>query len=198
MTSIATSSRSPPSTAGIPPASDDAVILSVVLKLQPLVSLKTVHALVIKTPPLRTQLTYNAIIRSLAVTDYCSSSLEAVLIYREMIAWGLLPDDYTFPYVLKACALREGKQIQVHAIKTGKLASNVYVNNTLMRLYAVCGALDAAPRLFHRCPQCRRDLISWTTLIQGYVKSGFPREGLLLFFAMCEHGLVADEMTLGR
>ncbi|KAI4303583.1 hypothetical protein MLD38_039192 [Melastoma candidum] len=200
MTSIASSSRLPHSAAGIPPASDHAAVPSVVRMLQSHVSVGTVHALVIKTPPLRTQLAYNAIIQALVDTDHRSSPLEAILVYREMIAGGLLPDDYTLPYVLKACAcaiaLKEGEQIHVHAIKTGRSVSNVYVNNTLMRLYAVCGELGAARRLFDRCPQWRRDLIAWTTLIQGYVKSGFPREGLRLFFAMCEDGPVADEMTL--
>uniref|UniRef100_A0A7N2LH75 Pentatricopeptide repeat-containing protein n=1 Tax=Quercus lobata TaxID=97700 RepID=A0A7N2LH75_QUELO len=115
-----------------------------------------------------------------------------------MLIKGLLPDNYTVPYVLKACAqsqaLREGEQIHAHCIKTGMLLSIVYVKNTLMRLYAVCGVIKAVQKLFDGSPQ--RDLVSWTTLFQGYVKMGFLREGVTAFFEMCDSNLRADEMTL--
>lgn len=115
-----------------------------------------------------------------------------------MLVNGLLPDNYTVPSVLKACAqsraLREGQQMHTYAIKTGLVLSNVYVKNTLMRLYAVCGVINCVRNLFDEGPQ--RDLVSWTTLIQGYVKMGLPREGVEAFFDMCDAKMMADEMTL--
>lgn len=111
---------------------------------------------------------------------------------------GLFPNDYTLPFVLKACsqarAFVEGEQVHAQAVKTGQLASNVYVNNTLMRAYAVRGSMSDVRRLFDGSPE--RDVVSWTTLIQGYVKTGLPIEGVLAFFEMCEAGLAADERTL--
>ncbi|XP_048447676.1 pentatricopeptide repeat-containing protein At1g08070, chloroplastic-like [Pyrus x bretschneideri] len=47
--------------------------------------------------------------------------------------------------------------------------------------------------VFDESPQ--RDLVLWTTLIQGYVKMGFPREGIEVFFDMCDAERRADEMT---
>lgn len=116
-----------------------------------------------------------------------------------MLIQGLLPNTYTLPYVLKACAksrsLTVGQQIHAHSLKTA-LLSNVYVFNTLMRLYAVCGTIEAVHKLFHFQPGSRRDLVSWTTLIQAYVKIGYPKVAILSFFDMCQASLRPDGMTL--
>lgn len=69
----------------------------------------------------------------------------------------------------------------------------MYVKNTLMRLYAVCGFVSSARKVFDETSQ--RDLVSWTTLIQCYVKMGFLREAVLTFFQMCDAKLKADQMT---
>ncbi|XP_050280935.1 pentatricopeptide repeat-containing protein At1g08070, chloroplastic-like [Quercus robur] len=202
-----------------------------------IIQLKQIHALLIKTSPLRLRapqliypklislcttssssfganltyfrsiltnlenphvILYNNAIKALSSAQNSSFSLEAVALFREMLIKGLVPDNYTVPYALKACAqsqaLREGEQIHAHCIKTGMLLSIVYVKNTLMTLYAVCGVIKAVQKLFHGSPQ--RDLISWTTLFQGYVKMGFLKEGVAAFFEMCDSNLRADEMTL--
>ncbi|XP_031396809.1 pentatricopeptide repeat-containing protein At1g08070, chloroplastic-like [Punica granatum] len=180
----------------VPQASDtvslQSSILAVLESCKSPSEIKQVHALVVKTPPLQTQLVYNAIIQGL------SSSLEAVAIYREMLLKGLFPNDYTLPFVLKACAqaraLSEVEQVHAHAVKSGLLASNVYVSNTLMRAYAVCGLMSDVRKLFEGSP--RRDVVSWTTLIQAYVKMGLQKEGVGAFFKMCEAGFAADERTL--
>ncbi|GMN62910.1 hypothetical protein TIFTF001_031985 [Ficus carica] len=137
----------------------------------------------------------NDILRSISSEG---NSLRAVSLFREMLVNGFVPDNYTVPFVLKACArsraLGEGVQIQGYCVKTGLFVSNVYVKNTLMRLYAVCGFVDSVRLLFDESPQ--RDLVSWTTLIQCYVKMGFANEGVEAFFEMCDAKVKADEMTV--
>ncbi|CAN6697636.1 unnamed protein product [Malus baccata var. baccata] len=64
-------------------------------------------------------------------------------------------------------------------------------DNTLMRGYAVCGVMKWVRMVFDESPQ--RDLVSWTTLGQGYVKMGFPREDVEVFFDMCDAETRADE-----
>ncbi|XP_007015003.2 PREDICTED: pentatricopeptide repeat-containing protein At1g08070, chloroplastic [Theobroma cacao] len=134
---------------------------------------------------------HNSIIQAL------SNSLEAMALYREMITKGIYPDTYTIPYVLKACAkfhaLEEGQQVHAHSIKFN-LNSNVYVLNTLMRLYAVCGIIDNVRNLFDQSPE--RDLVSWTTIIQAFVKTGFAKEAIQAYFDMCRENLRPDKMTL--
>ncbi|KAE8711241.1 hypothetical protein F3Y22_tig00110299pilonHSYRG00025 [Hibiscus syriacus] len=188
--------------------------------------IKQLHALTIKTRPLQTQLIcskllsfinpssreslnyarelvnhldtphlqlsfYNSLIKAL------SSSSLSIALYREMITKGIYPDTYTIPYVLKSCAkfraLEEGRQIHAHSVKFG-LSSNVYVLNTLMRLYAVCGVTQYVKELFDQSPE--RDLVSWTTLIQAFVKMGFAKEAIRAYFDMCRANLQPDKRTL--
>ncbi|KDP32470.1 hypothetical protein JCGZ_13395 [Jatropha curcas] len=135
---------------------------------------------------------FNSIIQLLATAK--NSLREIMGLYREMLLQGLLPDTYTIPHILKACsesqALREGQQIHAHSIKLG-LSSNVFIKNTLMRLYVVSGIIRAVENVFNESPN--RDLVSWTTFIQGYAKMGYPSEAISAFFKM---NLRADEMTL--
>lgn len=138
---------------------------------------------------------YNAIIRGLSTAN--NVSIEGLVVYKEMLSRGIVPDNYTIPFVLKACAesraLREGEEVHGQAIKMG-LASDVYVSNTLMRMYAVCDVIRSARKVFDLSPH--RDLVSLTTMIQGYVKMGLAREGVGLFFEMCRENLQADGKTL--
>ncbi|KAJ6379502.1 hypothetical protein OIU76_016193 [Salix suchowensis] len=135
---------------------------------------------------------YNALIQRMP-----SNSMQSFHLYQEMMTRGIIPDTYTLPFVLKACshslALWEGQQIHAHCIKMFFM-ENVYVNNTLMRLYAVCGMLDVVEKLFEQGPV--RDVVSWTTLIQAYLKMGFPIDAVSAFFRMCQENLIPDNMIL--
>ncbi|KAM1811429.1 hypothetical protein ACFX12_028073 [Malus domestica] len=64
-------------------------------------------------------------------------------------------------------------------------------DNTLMRGYAVCGVMKWVRMVFDESPQ--RDLVSWTRLAQGYVKMGFPREDVEVFFDICDAETRADQ-----
>ncbi|KAG4191915.1 hypothetical protein ERO13_A07G124700v2 [Gossypium hirsutum] len=134
---------------------------------------------------------YNSLIQTL------TNSSQAIALYSEMITKCIYPDTYTIPYVLKSCAqshaLEEGQQIHAHSIKFG-LSSNVHVLNTLMRLYAVCGFTHYVKKLFDGSPE--RDLVSWTTLIQAFVKTGFAKEAIQAYLDMCRANLRPDKMTL--
>lgn len=140
---------------------------------------------------------YNAVIRCFSGCKKNKDSLAAFLFYGELLAKCLVPNNYTYPFVLRACAqsgaLREGEEIHAQVVKNG-LVSDLYVINTLMRMYAVCGVIGAVQKVFDGSPH--RDLVSWTVLIQGYVKMGFWKEGLQVFFEMCNAEFEADEMTM--
>ncbi|KAG9457268.1 hypothetical protein H6P81_001776 [Aristolochia fimbriata] len=137
---------------------------------------------------------YNTIIRGFA----SKRSLEETFsIYCRMLENGLYPDNFSLPFLIKACteslARSAGKYLHVHAIKIG-MDSDIYVKNNLVRMYVVFGELDAAHELFNKMPL--RDIITWTTLISGYAKAGYAREAIRLFQEMGDANMVADEVTV--
>ncbi|XP_027113539.1 pentatricopeptide repeat-containing protein At1g08070, chloroplastic [Coffea arabica] len=140
---------------------------------------------------------YNTVIRCFSGSKNKETCIVVLLFYLELMKNGLVADSYTYPFVLRACAqlnaLSEGEMIHAHLVKTGFFL-DLYVVNTLMRLYGACGVVDGVRKVFDGSPE--RDLVSWTTLIQGYVDNGHWREGIDMFFDMCESGQRADEKMM--
>jgi hypothetical protein len=68
---------------------------------------------------------------------------EALRLYVDMLEAGVGPDNYTFPFVLKACArlavLEQGRQVQAHVVKLG-FQSDQHVQNSLVSFYGKCGS----------------------------------------------------------
>ncbi|CAN8290000.1 unnamed protein product [Cochlearia groenlandica] len=61
-------------------------------------------------------------------------------------------------------------------------------------MYAKCGSLEDAHKVFDEMPQ--RDFVTWTTLISGYSQYGRCRDALVLFNRMLRHGFCPNEFTL--
>ncbi|KAL0538939.1 hypothetical protein IC582_023109 [Cucumis melo] len=120
----------------------------------------------------------------------CARSLDrkeqAIEIFYRMLEEGSVePDKHTFPFLLKACAyvfaLSEGRQAHAHIFKLG-LDLDVYVGNSLIHLYASCGCLSMALKVFEKMPL--RSLVSWNVMIDAYVQCGLFENALKLFFEM--------------
>uniref|UniRef100_A0A1D1XLS4 Pentatricopeptide repeat-containing protein At2g29760, chloroplastic n=1 Tax=Anthurium amnicola TaxID=1678845 RepID=A0A1D1XLS4_9ARAE len=98
---------------------------------------------------------------------------EAVSFYSEMLRRGFRPNKYTFPFVIKACTgsslIRCGVSVHTHAVKSG-LESDPYIQSTLIHMYADGKDLGGARKLFDQCSE--RDVVSWNSMIDGYVKCG--------------------------
>ncbi|XP_031487850.1 putative pentatricopeptide repeat-containing protein At3g15930 [Nymphaea colorata] len=109
----------------------------------------------------------------------------AAAVYVDMLNNGLRPDNYTFPFVLKAfhreLALDCGKEFHVQIIKYGK-DSFSFVQNALIHMYSGCGSLDDARLLLDKSPE--RDAIAWNPMIAGYIKGKKYEEALSLFSFM--------------
>ncbi|KDP45946.1 hypothetical protein JCGZ_11849 [Jatropha curcas] len=90
-----------------------------------------------------------------------------------MIARWVLPNHYTFPVVVKICAdigsLKEGKKAHAHIVKFG-FEFDLFVRNSLMHMYSVCGRVWDARVVFDN--GFVLDLVSWNSMIDGYVKNG--------------------------
>ncbi|KAL6123286.1 hypothetical protein ACLB2K_075808 [Fragaria x ananassa] len=112
-------------------------------------------------------------------------SREVVLVYRKIVRDGFAPDMFTIPAVLKCCVkfLGKGEGRQVHGVvvKMG-FACDVYVENSLVHFYCVCGECGDAKKVFDEMSV--RDVVSWTGLVSGHVKAGLYGEAVELFLRM--------------
>lgn len=123
---------------------------------------------------------------------------EAVKLSLEMHRAGVRFDGFTFVSVLSACStlmdLQLGKQVHGHSVRTG-FQENVYLQNTLLDVYAKCGSMDDARQVFDKIPE--RNVVSWNALIAGYVQGGYGEETSALFHRMERENLELDQVTLG-
>lgn len=122
---------------------------------------------------------------------------EAIQLYQQMSSSGVEPDGHTIVAGLKACAgaadLDFGRQIHGEVLESGA-PPNLFVCNSLMDMYAKCGELEAALRLFDSL--ATRDVVTWTALIAGYTQHGFVENALTLYARMEQEGLVlANDVT---
>ncbi|PWA85668.1 tetratricopeptide repeat (TPR)-like superfamily protein [Artemisia annua] len=122
--------------------------------------------------------------------------LGAIECFRDMRVEGVEANQYTFPSVLTACGeilnLRFG--VQVHGcIVKGGFGGNVFVESALLDMYAKCGNLKDARVALESMEV--DDVISWNTMIVGYVRQGCKQEALLLFKKMHTKRMKIDDFT---
>jgi len=123
----------------------------------------------------------------------------ALRLYADMLEAGVEPDNYTFPFVLKACAqlaaLQEGRQLQAHIVKLG-FQHDEHVQNSLISFYGKCGEPTMARRAFDRTEAGERTAASWSALLAAYTRAGLWGECLESFGAMVREGWRPDESSM--
>eukprot|EP01018_Ginkgo_biloba_P006084 Gb_02808 [translate_table: standard] len=144
--------------------------------------------------PKRNVFSYNTMIGGYTRDGYCK---EALQIYDRMQQAGIQADNFTFAFVLKACAtlltLQESKGIHNHIVRTG-FESDVFVGAALIDMYVKCGSIEDARQVFDK--MSRRDLVLWTVMISGYAKNGYDNEALAVFYQMQLAGVTSDLVAL--
>ncbi|GMH13043.1 hypothetical protein Nepgr_014884 [Nepenthes gracilis] len=142
---------------------------------------------------LRNVVSWNAM-----VANFTQNSCELVAIdyVRRMQDHGEKPNAVTFTNVLPACArvsyLCSGKEIHARSIRDG-FASDLFLSNTLTDMYAKCGQINLARKIFD---VSLRDHITYNILIVGYSQTGECLESLNLFREMGVMGLKQDTVSL--
>ncbi|KAL6000428.1 hypothetical protein ACLOJK_024124 [Asimina triloba] len=144
--------------------------------------------------PTRDSVSYNTVIAGFASCDY---SEDALGFFCRMRAEGFEPTEYTHVSILNACSqlcdLKRGKQIHGHLVARN-MKLNVFVWNSLIDMYAKCGEIDQARRLFRQLTD--RNVVSWNSMIAGYLKNGQHEKCLDLFHEMQALGVGPDLVTL--
>lgn len=118
----------------------------------------------------------------------------AIELYHHMHVNSIEPDTHTYPFLLKAVAkvvnVRVGEKIHAIATRNG-FESLVFVQNSLLHLYASCGQSESAYKMFELMPV--RDIVAWNSVINGFALNGKPNEALTLFKEMGLEGTVEPD-----
>lgn len=124
---------------------------------------------------------YNTMIRAYATSPNPHLSF---IVFLEMLC-NVLPDKYSFTFILKACAatgnVKQGQQVHSLVIKNGLLYDN-YVLNTLIHMYAKSRCFAEARVLLDRSPT--DDVIAWNALLSVYTELGLTEFAGELFTEM--------------
>jgi pentatricopeptide repeat protein len=110
-------------------------------------------------------------------------------LFEQMQQEGVQPNSVIFVGLLNACAsmaaIEEGRCVHQQIIQTG-LKSNVFVGITLVDMYAKCGSIEDAWRLFNNMPYL--DVVTRTTMILRHVQCKQGQKALELFQQMQQEG----------
>lgn len=143
--------------------------------------------------PCRTIVSWTTMITGYARTGCYADALD---IFRVMQMVGIEPDEISVIAVLPACAhlgaLEVGKWIHMYADKNGFLMETG-VCNALVEMYAKCGCIDEAWRLFDQLVE--KDVISWSTMIGGLANHGKVCGAIQLFQEMQKARVTPNEIT---
>ncbi|XP_015086175.1 putative pentatricopeptide repeat-containing protein At3g08820 [Solanum pennellii] len=139
---------------------------------------------------------YNTMIRGLVSNNCFHQSIE---FFHGMRNEGFLPNNFTFPFLLKSCTRLSDFELGVKAhglVVKGGFDYDVFVKTGLVCFYARCGFLDDAHQMFDDIPD--KNVVSWTAIITGYIDFGKFKEAIDLFRRSLEMGLSPDSFTLVR
>ncbi|KAH7301774.1 hypothetical protein KP509_23G042100 [Ceratopteris richardii] len=136
---------------------------------------------------------WNVLIFGHAQHGYAQESLN---LFECMKDHGFCPDAFTYVCVFKACAdignSVKGQEVHNEIIKGGLENANLVVGSVLIRMYAECGMLAEAQRLFDELPT--KNVVIWTALIEGYVQQNDAHRAFCCFEQMKEQRVSPDDV----
>lgn len=118
---------------------------------------------------------------------------DVISVFGLMVQDSIEPDKFLVPTILKASAAMEALRIgsMVHAfVIRKKLELDVFIGNSLIDLYAKCGKLSSARKVFNMMAE--RDVVSWTALVAAYYDAGLLDEAGEVFESMQINGVKPD------
>ncbi|KAK7280127.1 hypothetical protein RJT34_25189 [Clitoria ternatea] len=153
------------------------------------------------------------------ITGYCHQGydIKALETFSSMLRnSSLKPDRYTLGSVLSACAnlesLKLGKQIHAHLVRANVDITGAVVN-ALISMYAKSGAVEIARRTVELTGASSLNVIAFTSLLDGYVKTGDINPAREIFDSLecrdvvawtamivgyAQNGLISDALLLFR
>ncbi|XP_051141979.1 pentatricopeptide repeat-containing protein At3g63370, chloroplastic isoform X2 [Andrographis paniculata] len=140
----------------------------------------------------------DVVLFNLMISMYASNGMskEAMNVLVDVQNNGVVPTTYTFVAALQACEAERlwyGRQVHALILKYG-LSFDRYVANAFVVLYAKCGRIDEAARVFDDIGD--RDGISWNSMLDAYVQNGLYHDALDFFRGMTISGQQPDNVSV--
>ncbi|MBA0858334.1 hypothetical protein Goshw_024292 [Gossypium schwendimanii] len=129
----------------------------------------------------------------------CGLGTQALGLFKEMLVYGLEPDEFCLTTALTACAqsgnLWEGRWIHEYVKKRkNHFGLDVFTGTALVDMYAKCGCLDLAMEVFQG--MTKRNVFSWAAMIGGFAVHGHAMEAIHYFEKMQTYGVRPDGVVL--
>ncbi|CAK9150763.1 unnamed protein product [Ilex paraguariensis] len=144
--------------------------------------------------PQRNLVSWNTIVGSYTQNGNKEAALN---LFIQMQKEGTQFSEFTLSSVLCACAAKcavfECKQLHGFALKTSMVA-NVFVSTALLDVYAKCNIVKDAILVFECMPE--RSVVTWSSMVAGYVQNELFEEALLLFRRSQVGGMEPDQFII--
>ncbi|KAJ4724274.1 Pentatricopeptide repeat-containing protein [Melia azedarach] len=139
-------------------------------------------------------ISWNALIASYVKNDNAD---KALLLFKEMIA-EVEPNSVTILNILSSCthvaSLPLGQCLHAYIIRReSSLGFNLSLANALLTMYARCGSIRSAEKIFRSLP--RKNISSWNTIITGYGLHGHGCDAIRAFKQMLEDDFQPNGVT---
>lgn len=144
--------------------------------------------------PEKNWVTWSAVIAGCVQNNKFTKGVE---LFKEMQRESIGVSQSAYASVFRSCAgvsaFRLGRQLHGHALKTN-FASDMIVGTAILDMYAKCGRMTEAQKLFNFFPI--RNLQSFNAIIIGYAQSYQGFQALQLFQILLKSDLGFDEISL--
>ncbi|PSR89868.1 Pentatricopeptide repeat-containing protein [Actinidia chinensis var. chinensis] len=123
-------------------------------------------------------------------------NIEALNLFVRAHCSGFPIDGLSLSCILKVCGCLSdqtvGKQVHCHCVKTGFI-KDVSVGTSLVDFYMKNEDLVDGERVFNEMPE--KNVVSWTSLLAGYSRSGLVDQAIGVFFQMQAEGFKPNPLT---
>ncbi|KAG2540239.1 pentatricopeptide repeat-containing protein At4g33990-like [Panicum virgatum] len=134
----------------------------------------------------RDLVTWNSIISAYEQGGKVAAAVE---LFHGMRENGVSPDVLTLVSLASAvgqCGDERGaKSVHCYVMKMGWDAGDIIAGNSMVDMYAKLSKIEVAQRVFDNLPA--RDVVSWNTLITGYMQNGLANEAIRTYNTMQRH-----------
>lgn len=140
----------------------------------------------------------NLVTWSIMISGYAGNNQynRALDLFQILQLKGTKANETIMVTVISSCAhmgaLDQGKRAHEYILRS-KLTLNFILGTALVDMYAKCGSITEAIRVFNGLPE--KDPLSWTTLIAGLAMHGSANKALEYFYKMVNMGQTPRDIT---